>query len=201
SRRRHTRLVSDWSSDVCSSDLRSVVEQVKANYLYEIDESAAIAAPPPPARSKPVPLFEDVSAGLGHRHRDPAYDDFERQMLLPRRLSQLGPGVAWFDLNGDGKEDLVIGGGRGTSLGVYLNSGDGHWKQAEGLMTNTLPDDAAGVVAGVLKPGSRSLLVGLAQYETQQTNLPAALRYDWTATGAGIGAAIPTLGGSSGPLA
>jgi len=183
------------------SGKKSVIDHVIANYLYEIDESVAVETPPPTPRPKPVPLFEDVSASLGHRHEDPAFDDFSRQMLLPRRLSQLGPGVAWFDLNEDGKEDLIFGGGRGTSLGVYLNSGDGHWKQAGGLLTNTLPDDAAGVVAGVLQSGRRSLLVGLAHYETQQTNLPSVWRYDWTASGAAIGALLPTLVASCGPLA
>ena len=183
------------------SGKRSVVQHVKANYLYEIDESTAVPTAPPPARAQPVALFEDVSAALGHRHVDPAYEDFDRQMLLPRRLSQLGPGVAWFDLDGDGKEDLVVGGGRGTGLGVYLNAGDGHWKPAGGILTNGLPDDATGIVGGVLQPGSRSLFVGLAQYETEQTNLPAALRYDWTASGAATGSAIPGLGVSSGPLA
>ena len=28
-------------------------------------------------------------------------NDFERQPLLPRKLSQLGPGVSWFDVDGD----------------------------------------------------------------------------------------------------
>jgi hypothetical protein len=149
------------------SGRRSVVQHIKANSLYEIDESAAVPAPAPPAPRKPLPLFEDVSTALGHRHEDPAYDDFERQMLLPRRLSQSGPGVAWSDLNGDGKEDLVIGGGRGTSLGAYLNTGDGHWERAGEPLTHALPDDATGLMVGVLQPGSRSLLVGLARYETQ----------------------------------
>src|SRR5260370_20251250 len=35
SRRRHTRFKCDWSSDVCSSDLRSVAEGVAALYAYE----------------------------------------------------------------------------------------------------------------------------------------------------------------------
>ena len=162
------------------SGKRSTVENVKANCLYEIDEAAAkpraetVRAPVAPT------LFEDVSFSLNHRHEDPPFNDFAAQRTLPRHLSQLGPGIAWYDLNGNGREDLIIGGGRGTSLGVYLNQGDGHWTRVEGVCTNALPDDSAGIVAGVLKPGSRSLLVGLAHYETDQTNLPAALRLDWT---------------------
>src|SRR5437016_10825219 len=35
SRRRHTRLVSDWSSDVCSSDLwRSAVANIRTDYAF-----------------------------------------------------------------------------------------------------------------------------------------------------------------------
>ena len=40
SRRRHTRLVSDWSSDVCSSDLTSVAEMLASDcraWIAEID--------------------------------------------------------------------------------------------------------------------------------------------------------------------
>src|SRR5256885_1245128 len=35
SRRRHTRLQGDWSSDVCSSDLRSIQEEVPAGAVRE----------------------------------------------------------------------------------------------------------------------------------------------------------------------
>ena len=37
----------------------------------------------------------------------------ERQPLLPNRLSQLGPGVSWHDLDGDGWDDLFVTSGRG----------------------------------------------------------------------------------------
>src|SRR5207244_1782827 len=99
---------------------RSTVENVKANCLYEIDETASVpnTAPAPPAA--PPGLFEDVSDALNHRHVDAPFDDFALQKMLPRHLSQLGPGVAWYDLDGDGREDLIIGGGCGSSLGVYL---------------------------------------------------------------------------------
>jgi enediyne biosynthesis protein E4 len=183
------------------SGKRSTVGNVKANCLYEIDEAAARAYTPPPPVPAPPCLFEDVSASLNHRHEDRPFDDFTLQKLLPRHLSQLGPGIAWYDLNGDGREDLIIGGGRGSALGVYLNQGDGRWTRVEGICTNALADGSAGIVAGVLAPGSRSLMVGLAHYETDQTHLPAALRLDWTGAEATMGAPLPGDGASTGPLA
>jgi enediyne biosynthesis protein E4 len=184
------------------SGKRSTVPNVKANCLYEVDEAAASAYTPPASVPAPPSLFEDVSASLNHRHEDPPFDDFKVQKMLPRHLSQLGPGIAWYDLNGDGREDLIIGGGRGTALGVYLNQGDGKWARLEGAFTNTLPDDSSGIVAGVLSPGTRSLLVGLAQYETELTN-PAALRFDWSGatTDAASGNSVPSAISSTGPLA
>jgi len=46
----------------------------------------------------------------------------KRQLLLPRKLSQLGPGISWFDVNGDSHDDLLIGSGKGGELAVYLGA-------------------------------------------------------------------------------
>src|SRR5262249_59722255 len=44
SRRRHTRLVSDWSSDVCSSDLRLAASGVGILYVtHRLDELTGFA--------------------------------------------------------------------------------------------------------------------------------------------------------------
>src|SRR5947208_1526087 len=98
------------------SGKRSVVNGVRANRIYEIDEAGAIEVQSSKFKvqsSVPDPLFVDVSGLLNHRHHEEEFNDFERQPLLPRKLSQLGPGLAWFDLDGDGREDLVIGSGKG----------------------------------------------------------------------------------------
>ncbi|OLD42899.1 MAG: hypothetical protein AUI63_08275 [Gemmatimonadetes bacterium 13_1_40CM_2_60_3] len=82
------------------SGARSVVRNCQPNHLYEIDEAGAVEAPrtsPGKEAEKPA-MFEDVSQRLGHKHHQQECDDFARQSLLPNRLSQLGPGVAWFDL-------------------------------------------------------------------------------------------------------
>jgi len=99
---------------------RTVVESVPANCLIEIEEDAA-TLPPAASPPAPTPWFEDRSTLLTHRHRTDPFDDFGRQPLLSRRLSTLGPGVVWFDLDDDGWDDLVIGGGRGQPLTSFCN--------------------------------------------------------------------------------
>ena len=42
---------------------------------------------------------------------------------LPNAFSQLGPGVAWYDLDGDGHEDLIVGTGRSGTLAWFRNDG------------------------------------------------------------------------------
>jgi enediyne biosynthesis protein E4 len=179
----------------------SIVTNVEANCLYEVDEVGASTPPTAPDSVTTSCLFEDVSASLRHRHLDPPWDDFSRQKLLPRRLSQLGPAVAWFDLDGDGRDDLVIGAGRGTAPAFFLNHGPLPWPQLAGNITNSLPDDSAGIVGGVLKSGVRSLLLGLAHYESEATNSPAALRLDRSQAGDQISALTPLGGASPGPMA
>ena len=183
------------------SGKQSIVQNVRANYLYEIDEAGAVLVPPknPPPQSSP--LFEDVSAALGHRHIDPPWDDFSRQKLLPRRFSQLGPGVAWYDFNGDGREDLIVGAGHGTGLGVFLNSGNGRWTRIDGVLTNALVDDSAGIVAGELSPGVKSLLVGMAHYENEESNAPLVQRFDMTGAVVITSTTLNGSGASAGPLA
>jgi len=80
-----------------------------------------------------LPLFEDVSVLLQHNHHEDPFDDFARQPLLPNKLSQLGPGVSWFDVDGDGWEDLMIGSGKGGALAVYRNDGQGGFQRLSGF--------------------------------------------------------------------
>src|SRR5262245_33279119 len=100
------------------SGRKSGLHGLQAKRNYEIDESSARDVPPA-KRTEVAPIFQDVSELIKHIHHEEAYDDAARQPLLPRLLSQPGPGVAWFDWDGDGFDDLVIGAGRGGMMTIY----------------------------------------------------------------------------------
>src|SRR6185503_12181667 len=112
------------------SGARTTVTNVSPNTLLEIPEpetkpgSNAI----PRALTAAAGLFEDVSGRVSHRHVENVFDDFGRLPLLPNRLSQLGPALAWQDMDGDGWEDLIIGSGRGGSLAILHNDAQGGFR-------------------------------------------------------------------------
>jgi hypothetical protein len=139
------RLEIDWPDG-----RRSVLTDVRANRLYEITSGTArengrtevrLTSADPDAS-----LFVDATALLrGHRHVDPPFDDWSRQFLLVNSLSQLGPGVAWHDLDRDGDEDLLIGTGRSGELSVFRNE-RGRFAAMTSPLTNA-PGDITGVLA------------------------------------------------------
>ncbi len=175
----------------------SRVPNVTANRLYEVAEPAAdVPSAPSPASAAPAPLFEDVSERLDHRHHEPAFDDFSVQPLLPIRLSQDGPGVAWGDLNRDGWEDLVIGTGRGGALAVYLNDGRGGFAAMSGNPV-VLPGDSTGLLILPAGNGPARVLAGVARVEGE---VPAAVLSS-DPDGSNAGGLIPSFSASPGPLA
>lgn len=209
------------------SGRRSVVERAQANHAYEIDEAAAsVAQAFQPAGSRDFPvaktsdtglespanrqagkpalrmkaLFEDASHLLDHAHRDEPFDDFARQLLLPWKLSQLGPGVSWFDVNGDDRDDLIISSGRGGSMAVFVNDGKGGFQRLMSAPVNQqVTRDQSGVLGWAKAPGQVVLLAGAANYEDGLTNGAMVRQFDLAANAAQD--AFPGQSSSAGPLA
>ncbi|HXJ60303.1 MAG TPA: CRTAC1 family protein [Verrucomicrobiae bacterium] len=183
------------------SGRRSEIKDVAPNRRYEIFEPAE--APPPLTNSPPAhpanvspPLFADVSSSLPHRHYEEAYDDFTRQPLLPWRLSQAGPGIAWFDLDGDGVDELFIGAGRGGSPAIYRvvsNERGVEFSPWSGSTPVRLPDDSAGLAGWVTGSGRRVLLAGLTGWENAEA--PPVLRIELGGGGNGAPTISPLLPG------
>jgi len=186
----------------------SVIRDVKPNRIYEIDESAALGevqspkskVQSPPADTPP-PFFTDVSSLLQHTHHEQPFDDFERQPLLPAKLSQAGPGVAWFDLDGDGHDELIVGSGRGGVLAVFRSDGKGGFSKVESAVkaSQSFADDLTGIVGWTSASGQRALLVGQSSYEI--IGSPSVVQVDWSGTELKAAEKLPSTDSSCGPLA
>ena len=181
------------------SGRRSLVEGVQANHLYEIIEPSpnpSTERTPPPAEQEP--LFTNQSTNLKHRHRDAKYNDFIRQPALSRSLSHLGPGLAWVDLNGDSREDLVIGSGRGGRLEALLNEGKGTFRPAPRFRRPPDPYDLVGIAALGAPASGPAFVIGATNYEFPIAK-PSLLRC-YTQNGQRSEVALPNTETSIGPL-
>lgn len=176
----------------------SRVSGLAANRIYEVDESMAGVMKSERQREV-APLFKDVSASIAHTHVEENFDDYARQPLLPFKLSQLGPAVAWHDLDGDGHDDLIIGSGRGGAPSFFRGDGKGAFSKMNPPAGLVLPADSTGIVGWTPSPGQRSLLIGVTSYET--TNHPAVMQIDVSNGALKVGGSLPEILSSAGPLA
>jgi hypothetical protein len=58
-------------------------------------------------------------------HKEPNFNDFTVQPLMPNYLSRQGPCLAKADINGDGREDIFVGGAKGQPGKMYIQQADG----------------------------------------------------------------------------
>lgn len=146
------------------------VDSVRANSLVEIFQDGGRASlPVDVARLSPeqdsVPLFDDLTAQLGHVHTESTFDDFAKNPLLRKRLSQSGPSLAWVDVDGDGDDDLLVGTGRGGRIALYRNDGTGGLSATTAdLLGEPAPGDVTGIVATPTAEGAR-VFAGVSNYE------------------------------------
>jgi hypothetical protein len=67
-------------------------------------------------------------SGLSYRHQENEFVDFDRDRLIYHMMSSEGPRMSVADVNGDGLEDLYIGGARDQSGSLYMQLTGGRWK-------------------------------------------------------------------------
>ena len=117
--------------------LRVIWPDLRVQKIFDIDvdqtitldnENAKVEKP----EKKPVykTLFRRLNAGkwIPYRHRENDYNDFLKQPLLPHLLSTQGPDITAADVDHDGREDLFVGGAKGSPGMLFMQQEDGTFK-------------------------------------------------------------------------
>lgn len=95
-------------------------------------------------------------------HEENPYNDFDYEGLLGKLISQEGPCMAVGDLNGDGHQDVFLGGAKGQSGQVLMHLGDGELnpKYIDDLSKDASFEDTAAALADIDQDGDLDLLIG-----------------------------------------
>ncbi|MEK7727911.1 MAG: VCBS repeat-containing protein, partial [candidate division KSB1 bacterium] len=73
------------------------------------------------------PLLQDVTKEiqLDYKHEENAFIDYNREPFIPHYLSTAGPACASAEVNGDGLEDLYLGGAKHQAGQIFLQKRSG----------------------------------------------------------------------------
>ena len=139
--------------------IRVNIADAKDNYTYAHPEIDAKA------------LFKEVTDSLGIRFKDNTKDfvDFNIQKLLPHKLSEYSPALAAGDVDGDGLDDLIIGGNSLHPAQIFFQLPNGKFRQRDLLAVNDqtrITKDAGLLLFDANGDGKPDLYVASGGYES-----------------------------------
>jgi hypothetical protein len=110
------------------------LEKVKANQILKADiKNAVLADNWNNLVITNNNIFRDITgiSGINYRHTETDVIDFNTERLLPHKLSQYGPGLAAGDIDGNGLDDIFIGGTGDLPGTLLLQQNNGKFTKKE----------------------------------------------------------------------
>jgi hypothetical protein len=109
---------------------KQILKNVKANQVLSVDIKNATLEDSwiNDAFTKNA-LFTDITdlSGINYSHQEKDYIDFDKERLIPHKLSQFGPGLAAGDIDGDGLDDIYVGGSANFPGKFFLQQDNGKY--------------------------------------------------------------------------
>lgn len=128
-------LIVHWSNGTTTKRFDLEVNQ-RLSIVY--DETDSKSKKPAIAQIQDSRLFQTIADETLFKHEENPFNDFESEVLLPHKNSTLGPALAVGDLNGDGRDDYIVGSAIGQVSSIYLQTEQGEF---EALAVPALFDD------------------------------------------------------------
>ena len=140
-------------------DSTQKITDIKVDQLLVLKHSEALEKQLPPKEKNTKTLLQEISEKSLISHKENTYQDFDYEGLISKLISQEGPALAVGDVNGDGNEDVFIGGAPDQSGIVYLHTGNGKLTP-KSLDFDTILEDTAAEFFDADNDGDIDLMVG-----------------------------------------
>jgi ASPIC and UnbV/FG-GAP-like repeat len=118
---------------------KQTLKKVKADQVLNVNiNDAKDAYPFDQPKINKQSLFREVTSSVGvtYKHQEDDLADFNIQKLLPHKLSEYTPAIAVGDVDGNGYDDMVVGGTSKFPAQLLLQQPDGKF-----IQRNLLPND------------------------------------------------------------
>ncbi|MEN1784382.1 MAG: FG-GAP-like repeat-containing protein, partial [Bacteroidota bacterium] len=122
---------------VWPNDKTTFLTDIPANQSLEVLWSDATDNYNPPLDKTEKTILQEISNSPWLAHDEDNYNDFDYEGLLFRKLSQEGPAMAVGDINGDGHEDVFVGGAQGKAAMLYVHEGNGRFVPEQSVVFET----------------------------------------------------------------
>lgn len=139
----------------------SILKNPEINKISEISESDLAGGET--KRPSITPLFQPTENRIPFIHKEYGFNDFKRQPLLLEMPSYVGPVLAAADINGDGMEEVFVGGTKG-SAGKLFQFSNGKWQTINSFKSESEFTDADAVFFDANSDGHMDLYIGSGGY-------------------------------------
>ncbi len=143
-------------------DLTQLVQNVTADQTMIFKHKEATTKYKPLKPKSITPHLQEVKNSTLLAHKENKYNDFDYEGLIYKLLSEEGPALAIGDIDGDGNEDLFLGGANGQPGVIYRHLGNGNIRPLPQrvLQEDLAYEDTAAALFDVDGDGDLDLLVG-----------------------------------------
>ena len=160
-------------------DATQKMVDVAINQTLLLKHSEATGRYKIPKKQAIEPLLSEIKNSTLITHKENNYNDFNNENLIYRSLAEEGPAIAVGDVNGDGNEDVFIGGAKEQSGALYFHAGNGKLGKAytSYFKSDYEYEDTAATFIDADVDGDLDLIVGSGGNERENQNTYGARLY------------------------